>query len=68
MSISISAKCYQEKKERVQNKDGKRYQNLSKKEKKVAICLWTLQKSHWRWKQNLVEYSKYYIMRKIILL
>ena len=39
MSISISAKCYQEKKERVQNKDGKRYQNLYKKEKKVAICL-----------------------------
>ena len=36
MSISISAKCYQENKERVQNKDGKRYQNLSKEEKKSS--------------------------------
>ena len=58
MSKTLSGKYYQE------NKDCKRYQNLSKeeKEKKVAIWSWMLQKSLRGWKtKNLVRTQKYII-------
>ena len=47
MSKKLSAKYYQENKERLQKKDRERYQTLSKeqKEKKVTIQLLMLKKS-----------------------
>ena len=37
MSKNLSAKYYQENKERLQKKERERYQNLSKQEKKMTI-------------------------------
>ena len=42
--INLLAKYYPEKKERLQKKACKRYQNFSKAEKKVTLWLRTLQK------------------------
>ena len=52
ISKNLSAKYYQENKERLQIKARERYQNLSKKEneKKATIWSWTLQKTLTRWK------------------
>ena len=50
----LSAKYYQENKERPQKEACERYQNLSieeKQEKKAIIWSWNLQKSLWRWKK-----------------
>ena len=62
MSKTLSAKYYQESKERL------RYQNLSKedKKKKAAIWSWIFQKSLRGWKtKKLVQHlKKYYRMRK----
>ena len=58
MSKNLSAKYYQENKDRLQKKSRERYQNLSKEGKeKMTIWSWTLQKSLGRWKK-LVEYRK----------
>ena len=48
----LSAKYYQENKEKLQIKACERYQNLSKEEKrkKATIWSWTVQKSTRRWK------------------
>ena len=58
MSENLSAKYYQENKERLQKEARERYQNLSKedKEKKATIWLWTLQKSLRRW--EIIEWEK----------
>ena len=68
MSKNLSAKFYQENKERLQKKAGDRYQNLSQEEKEneSAIRLWKLQKSLKRWKtkvcwvlkKNIIEWEK----------
>ena len=52
MPKNLSAKYYQENKERLQKKARERHRNLSKeeKEKKATIWLWTLHKSLRRWK------------------
>ena len=52
ISKNLSAKYYQENKERLQIKARERYQNLSKEEneKKATIWSWTLQKTPTRWK------------------
>ena len=70
MSKNLSAKYYQENKERLQQKARERYQNLSKKKKKEK----KQQNGCKRYKnfsedqkQKLVEYSKkYYRMRKTL--
>ena len=59
MSKHLSAKPYQENKERLQKKARERYQNPSKEEKeKKQQYLWLLWKSLRRWKQKLVEDRK----------
>ena len=71
----LSAKYYQENKEKLQKKLMK-YQNLSNKEKeKMTIWSWTLQKSFRRWKKNLlsidiIEWEKtlYYNYKKVFYL
>ena len=52
ISKNLSAKYYQENKERLQIKARERYQNLSKEEneKKATIWSWMLQKTLTRWK------------------
>ena len=71
MSKNLSAKYYQENKERLQKKACERYQNLSKekKEKKRQYgreCYQNLSEDE---KNKLVEYrKKYYRMRKDTLL
>ena len=49
-SKNLTAKCYQQNKERPQKKACERYQNLSKDEKNAMILSWTLPKSLRRWK------------------
>ena len=64
MSKNLSAKYYQENKERLQKKARERYQNLSKEEKEKK-------RQHGRERyQNLSEEEKqkYYRMRKNIIL
>ena len=71
MSKNLSAKYYQENKERLQKKACEKYQNLSKekKEKKRQYgreCYQNLSEDE---KNKLVEYrKKYYRMRKDTLL
>ena len=69
MSKTLSAKYYQENKERLQKKAFERYQNLSKEEKEKkqqygCECYKNLAEDE---KQNLVEYrKKSYRMRKTL--
>ena len=49
-SKNLTAKCYQQNKERPQKKACERYQNLSKDKKNAMILSWTLPKSLRRWK------------------
>ena len=67
MSKNLSAKYYQENKERLQRKAPERYQKLSKEEneKKATICSWTLQKNN---TSLLSIEKKHYRMRKNVLL
>ena len=63
MSKNLSAKCYQENKERLRKKARERYQNLFKKKKEKKVTIWSLVDN------MLVEYrKKYYRMRKNALL
>ena len=67
MSKKLSAKYYQENKERLQKKARERYQNLSKekKEKKRQYGRERYRNLPEDQKQKLVEYrKKYYRMRK----
>ena len=71
MSKNLSAKYYQENKERLQKKDRERYQNLSteKKEKKQQYDRERYKNISKDEKNGLVDYrKKYYRMRKSILL
>ena len=71
MSKNLSAKYYQENKERLRKKDRERYQNLStaKKEKKQQYDRERYKNISEDEKNGLVEYrKKYYRMRKSILL
>ena len=71
MSKNLSAKYYQEYKERLQKKARERYQNLSKeeKEKKQQYGCERYKNLSEDEKQKLVEYrKKYYRMRKNALL
>ena len=66
MSKNLSAKYYQENKERLQKMLVKNIKIfLKKKTKKATIWLWTLQQFFWKWKKKHVEDRKiYYRMRK----
>ena len=71
MSKNLSAKYYQENKERLQKKARERYQNHFKEEKekkKATIWLRTLQKisQKIKYKSLLSIEKKYYRMRKIM--
>ena len=71
MSKNLSAKYYQENKERLQKKARERYQNLSKeeKEKKQQYGCERYKNLSEDEKQKLVEYrKKYYRMRKNVIL
>ena len=71
MCKSLSAKCYQENKERVQKKARERYENLSKEEKEKKhqyVCERCKNLSEDE-KQKLVENGKkYYRTRKKVIL
>ena len=41
MSKDLSAKCYKNSTERLQNKTRERYQNLSKEEKEKKTAIWS---------------------------
>ena len=71
MSKNLSAKYYQENKERLQKKARERYKNLSKEEKrnKSDNMIVNVTKISQKMKKALVEYrNKYYRMRKNALL
>ena len=71
MSKTLSAKYFQENRERLQRKARERYQNLSKeeKEKKLEYGCEHYKNLSEDEKQKLVEYrKKYYRMRKNALL
>ena len=71
MSKTLSAKCYQENKERLQKKAHERYQNLSKekKRKKQQYGRERYKNVSEDEKQKLVEYrKKFYRTRKNALL
>ena len=71
MSKNLSAKYYQENKERLQKKARERYQNLSKQEKgnKSDNMVVNVTKISQKMKKTLVDYrNKYYRMRKNALL
>ena len=71
MSKNLSVRYYQENKERLQKRDRKRYQNLSKEEqeKKQRYGRERYKNLSKYEKQNLVEYRrKYYTIRKKTLL
>ena len=69
MSKNLSAKYYQQNKERVQRKARERYQNLSKKEKKPQHGCERYKNLSEAEKQKLVVYrKKCYRMRKNISL
>ena len=63
MSKNLSAKFYQENKERLQRKARERYQNLSKDEKKVQYGCEHYKNFSEHEKQKLVEYRKKYKMK-----
>ena len=70
MSKNLSAKCYQENKERLQKKAREKYQNLSKEEKKNYNMIVNITKISQKMKKInwLSIENKFYGMRKNALL